>query len=203
MSARFNTWFNSLPVYGETGQGFPVMMWERRNNGKFKQYPCNRYHVGAGRTARVYTDRTGKQYIIAMFVNIGSNVYVSNAAAWTYLNGWCPAPASNVENNANNNFQRLTVGQVYPFWRELDQPENPFLMIYPSEENQLLTAAGFNRIPFDGELIDAAVGRDPLDNTNNQNTQVEQREAPASNFIIVAIIAFSAVAGIILLIVKK
>lgn len=203
MSARFNTWFASLPSYGEAGQGFTIMLWKKRNNGKFKQYPCNRYHVGAGRTARVYTDRTGKQYIIAMFVNVGSNVYVSNAAAWAYLNGWCPAPASNVENNANNNFQRLSVAQAYPFWRELDQPENPFLMIYPSEENQLLSAAGFNRIPFDGDLIVVDTGRNPQDTNSNQTTTLEQRSASNTPVLIIAGFALLIVSGLILTLYKK
>src|SRR3989304_5738437 len=204
--SRFTTYFNSLPSYGNAGQGWDIMLFRKTDTGnKFNLYPKHRYRVGSGTSAKIITIG-GEQYIIAFFSPNNSNIYYSLPGIWSHLADW----KVNFENirvadSDHYNFQRLQVGQQYPFWRKLDDDTDPFIMIYPAEENQLLTQVGFNAIPYNGKPISVHVGKEPvIENTENtENTKLEERKSGSYLIYILLWVGVLVVIGLILIFSKK
>ena len=201
---RFVTWFNSLPAYGQAGAGWPILLFRKTETGnKYNLFPKNRFHVGSGTSAKIYTAPDGKQYVIGAFLSTRGDIYASNYGVWNRLSEW-QVNFENIrqENNSNYNFQHLPGGSVWFWWRQIDEPENPFLMIYPSEEAELLSIAGFNRIPFDGDLIITETAKEP-GTGGGQQTEIEQRKASSYGLVIIGFIGFVLLTGAALLLYKK
>jgi hypothetical protein len=132
-------WYNNLPPYGQAGQGWPVCIWQKRNNDTFRQYTKNEFHAGAGISARII-NLNGEDYILAPFIALRDNQYYSASALWTYLDYFNTNTGTSLQvpEGGNHHFTKLVPGEIYIFWRKLSDNSDPFLIVFPAEYNNLM-----------------------------------------------------------------
>lgn len=133
----FEDYYQSLPAYGQTGQGWPIQLWKKKNNGELTPLTLHANHVGENGNARLaYDFDPGKTVIIAKY-NFGYshdyNPGLSKVYYYLTFNG--TARTVDSETWGPNPFE-IKRGQTVYMWNYLNSVDGDtsyWRMVYPKQ----------------------------------------------------------------------